>query len=888
MVAQDLASPNPPNVGANPSAGFSGTSVSAITSAPTTPNSYTISQVALAGDYTVGLLAFNQVTGKNIYFDKVITKVMKEVVVEKQPEKTSEKVAEKTEKEKVSLAQADQVALSVFDAKTEVEGIKQLKEVEEISWVPMENGQPYYGDLYVKKAENPQFNYPDGTNGIYPTITAAVADLNLRGVGGATTFLLNDASYTTGETYPLVINVANEGNFPTATNTVTIKPNVGVTSLIQGASATGPIFRIRNSYVTIDGSNSGGTDRSLTIENTSATTPQVLSIVSTGTTPTVNVSVKNCVLINGINSSSAVVISSSSGTAGYFNNITVQNNSVQKAYIGIYALAAVATGNGSGLLITGNDLNTSGANSIRLVGIYAQGVDGVTVSNNNIGNILNANAESVRGIWFATGTINGTISGNTISNISLTNTGAFAVSGLYITPAVANSLIINNNTISTLSCSGTSASFAGILTFSPNTNITNNTVSGLTQLGAISFWGIASSGALNANISGNTISGMTTATSGTTIGMNVQGVSTGVNMFNNRISNIKNTNSTGYTAFGLLLQSSSATSNIAVYNNFIWDVAARGDVSSWAQWNGYGICVTTGGQYNIYHNTVALTTNQTQDGNPACINIGASAVSPLDIRDNIFANSQTVGTNRYAIISNVANTVFSNIDYNDYFTSGPNIGYIGAANVANLAAWQTATGKDLNSLSADPKFISATDLHIDTGFNVVGDKGFYLASVPTDIDGNTRSATTPDIGADEYIYVAPSVVDPTGVAAAAISSSQIDVAFIPNASSDNVVIVWNLTGTFTDPVGAPPSVDSDFAGGKLLYNGLTSPVNHTSLNSSTTYYYKAFSYNSSLVIYSPGVAANATTPCGAVTVFPFAESFDGTAFPPTCWANTQV
>ena len=97
-----------------------------------------------------------------------------------------------------------------------------------------------------------------------------------------------------------------------------------------------------------------------------------------------------------------------------------------------------------------------------------------------------------------------------------------------------------------------------------------------------------------------------------------------------------------------------------------------------------------------------------------------------------------------------------------------------------------------------------------------------------------------------------------------------------------------MTGTFTDPVGAPPIVDSDFAGGKLLYNGLTSPVNHTSLNSSTTYYYKAFSYNSSLVIYSPGVATNATTPCGAVTVFPFAESFDGTTFPPTCWANTQV
>ena len=96
VVAQDLATT--PNVGANPSTGFAGTTVSAITSAPTTPSSYTISQAALAGDYTVGLLMFNQVTGKNIYFDKVVTKVMKEVVIEQQSETTTEKVAEKTEK----------------------------------------------------------------------------------------------------------------------------------------------------------------------------------------------------------------------------------------------------------------------------------------------------------------------------------------------------------------------------------------------------------------------------------------------------------------------------------------------------------------------------------------------------------------------------------------------------------------------------------------------------------------------------------------------------------------------------------------------------------------------------------------------------------------------
>ena len=91
----------------------------------------------------------------------------------------------------------------------------------------------YTGDLYVKKADHPEFNFPDGIEGIYSTLTAAVADLNLRGVSGPTRFLLTDANYSVGETFPITFNIANE-NLPTAANTVTLKPNTGVTSLITG------------------------------------------------------------------------------------------------------------------------------------------------------------------------------------------------------------------------------------------------------------------------------------------------------------------------------------------------------------------------------------------------------------------------------------------------------------------------------------------------------------------------------------------------------------------------------------------------------------------------------------------------------------------------------
>ncbi|MFZ4703407.1 MAG: hypothetical protein ACOYMG_25480, partial [Candidatus Methylumidiphilus sp.] len=277
--------------------------------------------------------------------------------------------------------------------------------------------------------------------------------------------------------------------------TVTVKPNTGIISLIQCplATAGSQIFHIRNSYVMIDGSNAiGGITRDLTMENLYATGPQVIRISSSGTTPITNVTVKNSTIINGSNGASAVVITDIAGTAGYFNNITIQNNSIQKAYIGIYLLATVTAGNGSGTLVTGNDLNTAGTNSIRLVAIYAQGLDGVTVSNNNIGNIVNANAENPKGIWFAGGTNSGIISGNTLSTLSLTNTGAFALAGIYVTPgATATNISIANNTVSNLSNSGTLLSFAGIIYTCPNTNVTDNTISGMTQLGAATFWGLA-------------------------------------------------------------------------------------------------------------------------------------------------------------------------------------------------------------------------------------------------------------------------------------------------------------------------------------------------------------------------------------------------------------
>ncbi len=183
ICAQDLKTP--PNVSCSPATGASGFTYNppAVTTPPTSPTTYTITS-GLSGDYTVGLTLFNKVSGKNITFEKVVNKVKREVFIE-------EPVANK------QIKKGDKMGEPETSTSINPNGRKEIREVEEIVWVPKENGKDYLGELYIKKNENPNYSYPNGVNGIYASLTAAIADLNARSVIGPTRFLLNDATYST-------------------------------------------------------------------------------------------------------------------------------------------------------------------------------------------------------------------------------------------------------------------------------------------------------------------------------------------------------------------------------------------------------------------------------------------------------------------------------------------------------------------------------------------------------------------------------------------------------------------------------------------------------------------------------------------------------------------
>jgi hypothetical protein len=133
------------------------------------------------------------------------------------------------------------------------------------------------------------------------------------------------------------------------------------------------------------------------------------------------------------------------------------------------------------------------------------------------------------------------------------------------------------------------------------------------------------------------------------------------------------------------------------------------------------------------------------------------------------------------------------------------------------------------------------------------------------------------------------VANPSSFIATTISESQIDLSWIKNSGNNNVLLVCSPTVSFGTPVnGTYYSAGGTIPGGSIvLYAGGATAFNHTALNPSTTYYYKAFSYDGSYN-YSTGVTTNANTGCGTVSSFPWTEGFEHSGVIPNCWVQEQV
>jgi phosphodiesterase/alkaline phosphatase D-like protein len=582
-----------------------------------------------------------------------------------------------------------------------------------------------------------------GVGQTYTTLTAAITDLNNKIMTGAVNFILTDTLYG-AETYPITIN-SNGGN--TSANKLTIKPDTSVTCRFWGTSTSGALVINGMDYVTIDGSNSGGTDKNLTIinNNNSATTPFVIGILNNSGDPSRGTVIKNCIIKGGGIGSSSIniygIILSASG--GDFDSTVIQNNSILKTRYGI----------------------------------QFAGASGFTSDNGQIiDNIIGSSIDSLSNSYYG------------------------------IISAYTNNLLIEKNEVMGQAAGNSNTAQVGIY--------------------------------------------LSTLTTNSKVKRNI-------------IHDIYYNGTGGYGVFGIRY-GSDATTFTEISNNLIYNLKADGDPSSFS-FLPSGIYINSGGNIGIYHNSIYLSGNFLSNSYvsySACVAVN-STITALDIRDNIFKNSQQridagTGSNKtYAVYSLCANTAYTALNFNDYFVNGinPNIGYIGSSNRSTLSAWITGTTQDANSISADPSFVSASDFH-PTAF-AVNNAGTPVSLVTIDFTGTTRNSTKPDLGAYEISFT-PTVV--TG------SKSSVTATGAVLAGTSNPKNEGPLTYTFD--YGSTAAYGSSVNASPNTYNGITDgnfAATLTGLTPNSTYHYRLSGTYSSTTINGDDSSFSTTSIAPSVT-----------------------
>lgn len=188
--------------------------------------------------------------------------------------------------------------------------------------------------------------------------------------------------------------------------------------------------------------------------------------------------------------------------------------------------------------------------------------------------------------------------------------------------------------------------------------------------------------------------------------------------------------------FGMYLYelNTSYSDSVLIYNNMIG-----------AAWTGtsavYGMYLQDVFVGRIYHNSVNIT------GNSGYAFYANSYSKWLDVRNNIFANQATSDGTTYAFYA-AADSSFEYLDHNCYYPDTNLFVYYSGNFFTSLTNWQlTYQQRNQNSVYMYPGYHSNTDLNITcSDLDNLGTP----VGVSADIDGDSRSLTSPDIGADEF------------------------------------------------------------------------------------------------------------------------------------------
>ncbi len=495
---------------------------------------------------------------------------------------------------------------------------------------------------------------PSGTPS-YPTIAAAIADLNSQGIGGTGVTFLVAAGYTEASSAEILLTASGKSSGGVVFQKNGVGDNPRITRTDAGSLTTSTlggqgdaVITIQGSdYVTFDGidlrADLSGIEYGFYIRKASATdgcknvTFRNSNItMNKGTSGyVVGIYASNNIPTSLVSSATGVTVTSIDGTN---ENITLNGNTISNVHVGIYARGwSSATYYDQNLTVgqmgAGNIVqNYAGGNASTACGIYLYYQSNANVSYNTFNNAEGGTSatSSLYGIYNYLGTgsvfkaLNNTMNlttGSTSSaiygiyssstgdlylesnNITLNSTGSTSGAFYYIYNASgSNSTLISivSNTFngSTIATTGTTYLIynTGAQLTPGITNIQYNTVNGLINRtgGSGTFYCYyASSTTRTATefISGNNFSNITLAGSSTFYGFRVAGNANATSLIYN--NTISNITGGLGTMYGTDLTSAN---NREVNNNVFHAWTGMGTI--------YGISISAGNPAQIYKNRI--------------------------------------------------------------------------------------------------------------------------------------------------------------------------------------------------------------------------------------------------------------------------------------------
>ncbi len=395
------------------------------------------------------------------------------------------------------------------------------------------------------------------------------------------------------------------------------------------------------------------------------------------------------------------------------NTITLNGNGEWLSF------ASTTTSDRAGIRLDGSDYVTIDSFVIEATGTYGFGIQLVGAADNNI---IRNNT-----IYTDTSATSSNFAGIVVSN----STSSATTSG-----ATATNNLIENNSIH--------GGYYGItlVGVSSTNHIPNNKIIG-NSVSTYHYYGIYSYYQDSVIIEGNRVEQRDTGSS------TCYGVYAYYNDYcsvsKNRV--ITKGATTNYGIYVYYCDASSALPN-EVSNNFVSCLTGTGTA--------YGIYPYNNSYTNVYHNSVNMLGGGATTGRAFYFNSSTTgAYGFVNVKNNIGVNTG----GGYALeISSGAVTLgyLTSMDNNDWYGTGAVLARYNNSDYSDLTSWKAATLLDSNSISMNPLFVSATDLH--ASLNFLNDRGALGTGINEDIDGDVRcpnigcagSTLRPDIGADEF------------------------------------------------------------------------------------------------------------------------------------------